>query len=49
MSHASSPFFSGYSGDRVLPFFAWVVILLLVLPMAGGMTGVYNHAQIFPL
>jgi hypothetical protein len=38
LSHAPSPFCSGYFGDRVSLF----VYCLFVLPAVSGMTGVYH-------
>jgi hypothetical protein len=46
-----SSFCSGYFCDRVLFFahLARTVILLFMLPIVGGMTGMHHHAQFFIL
>jgi hypothetical protein len=48
MVHASSPFYSGYFGDRpyFLPVLAWTMILLVVLSYVAEMVDVCHHAQL---
>jgi hypothetical protein len=52
LSHASSPFFSGYFGDMVSHFSsrpAWTMILLFKLPTVIGTTRVCHYTQLLSI
>jgi hypothetical protein len=51
LSHLSSPFYSGYFGNRVLHLhrLVWMVIFHFMLPTIADTTVACHHTQFFPI